>query len=85
MYYIIKNASGDKLQQMPLTTVTLSHDIDDPAGSRVHMFFCYNCGTPMGQYKGFVYSMMPGASGVPLPWIQRCDTCKRKFAINSIV
>lgn len=75
----------EKIVNIPLTTVTLSHDVEDPQGFRVHMYFCYNCGTPLGQYKGFVYSIMPGGDMTPLPWIQRCNTCKRKHAINAIV
>ena len=85
MYIIVNKDGADRLKQIALTTVTLSHDMDDPQGARLHMFFCCNCGTPLGQYKGFVYSIHPGSTNVPLPWIQRCDTCKHKFGINAIV
>ena len=75
----------EKIINVPITTVILSHDPEDPNGFRLHMFFCPNCGTPLGQYKGFIYSMMPGAIPMGLPWIQRCGTCKRKYAINCII
>lgn len=81
MYAIIRN----KVVTIPLTTVTLGIDPTDINSTQLHMFFCNNCGTPLGQHKGFVYSIHPGQDIMPLPWIQRCGTCKRRYAIQSII
>ena len=81
MYTIIRS----KVVNVPLTSVTLGIDPNDTNSTQLHMFFCLNCGTPVGQYKGFVYTVIPGGAQMPLPWIQRCDTCKRKYAIQGIL
>lgn len=81
MFAIIRQ----KIVSVPLTTITLGIDPNDPHSTQLHMCFCPNCGTPLGQYKGFLYSVTPGEAVTPLPWIQRCNTCKRKYAIQAII
>lgn len=84
MQVLIFTKEGDKVQNVPVTSITLAHDPDDPNGHRLKMLHCLNDGTPLGQYKGFVYSVFPGISPTPLPWVQRCTTCKHKYAITAI-
>lgn len=84
--YSLVFAKGERvIKSEPITSVILSHNPEDPLNVNLTMFRCITCGSPLGQYKGFVYSIHPGSNPQPLPWIQRCDTCKHKYSVNAIV
>jgi predicted RNA-binding Zn-ribbon protein involved in translation (DUF1610 family) len=76
------------VEDIQVTTVTLAHDITDPTGSRIKMFHCPVCGSPVVQYSGFVARMFPGMEPVTLPIIARCTNtrrCNAKYLFRSIV
>ena len=75
----------EKVINVPITSVVLGGDPRDPNNEILHMFHCIACGDKVGQYKGFAYSVGPGITPMPLPWIQQCDRCKAKYGINAII
>jgi hypothetical protein len=81
MKVVIRN----EIRELQVTHVTLAHDLDDPEGAKLKMFFCYNCQNPIAQYQGHVCSIMPGRSAVPLPIYIKCPNCKILYSIQAIV
>lgn len=70
------------LKNVPVTTVILGKDWDDPQGHNLHMFFCFNCQNPLVQYKGFVTKILPGDLNEPVGAYLRCDNCGRVYNIH---
>jgi hypothetical protein len=78
---------ADKVKNIQITTVTISHDLDDPQGTKMYIFHCTSCGSPMFQYSGFIISILPGLSPVKLPSVLRCPNsrCKHNYSFHTIV
>lgn len=83
MKYFVAGVS----RNIQITTVTLSHDIDDIYNENMYVFHCIRCGTPILQYQGFVASIMPGLAPIKLPTILRCrnSKCKHSYSFQTIV
>jgi hypothetical protein len=75
MQVIIKQA----IKNIPVTSVILGKDWDDPEGHRLHMFFCFNCQNPITQYKGFVYKITAGDLPSVVGIYTKCDNCGRVY------
>lgn len=74
---LVKNAVDESVQDIRVTTVTLSHDLADPNGDRLYMFHCPICGSVVVQYTGFIMSIYPGMEPSANFIIARCSNIKR--------
>lgn len=74
-----------EIRHYQITSVWLTPDLDDPHNSRLKMFFCPTCRTPVIQYKGFISKIVPGELPVELPTVIQCQNCKSHYCFQSIM
>jgi len=75
----------EAIHELQVTHVTLSHDLDDIECTKMYMFFCPRCQNPLVQYQGYVVSIMPGKSPIPLPVYIKCPNCKNLYSFNALI
>ncbi len=73
------------LKNVPVTTVILGKDYDDPEGHRLHMFFCFNCQNPLVQYKGFVFKIIAGDLPFDVGLYLKCENCNHIYNFHKEV
>lgn len=74
-------------QEVAVTSVILQMDQMDPDSTRLYMFHCSKCGSPVIQHTGFVARILPGNIPFPLPLVTRCPNrdCKHKYRFEAVV
>ena len=82
MRVIIKTEAYD----LPVTSVYLAKDQDDHTNSRLKMFFCFNCQTPLHQYRGNVTSVVPGEPVIKIGTVNKCKNqrCNMVYCFRAI-
>jgi len=70
---------------IPVTTVILGLDREDPEGYRLKMFHCIDCGNKVVQYKGHAISITPGGAPVSTGTVCMCKICKKRYLFDSVV
>lgn len=76
---------AEQKKSIHITSVIISHPVDDPTHEKLHMFFCWNCQNPLFQYVGRVVSLMAGSTPNGIPIILKCTRCKNTLQIVDIV
>lgn len=82
MKVIIKTETYDVL----VTSVYLFQDLDDHENKKLKMFFCYNCMTPIVQYRGRVTTIIPGEPIIELGTVIKCKNtrCSQLYCFRAI-
>ena len=72
--------------EVPVTSVYLANDLDDLENKRLKMFFCYNCQSPITQYRGRVTTIIPGEPIITLGQVSRCKNsrCSISYCFRAI-
>jgi hypothetical protein len=68
------------LKNIPVTTVILGRDYDDPEGKKLKPFFCYECADLVQQIRGRVGKILPGDLLGNIGTYIKCNRCHRIYS-----
>ncbi len=66
---------------LKVTSLILEPDYENPEMFKA--FRCFDCGKVVFQYSGNIVMLVPGGVKVPMPILQMCHGCKKRFLVAS--